>query len=619
MNTTSTPPAFWSLALWRSLKLIWRLGGRSLLLIGVPTLISGILPMVSVWALGRFVDATTAAIYTALPIWQPLGWGVVIGLLQVANTAVSQWGYYWGTKVDGELQAALVAELLEGAYNQPLRFFETPQHQDKVQFLAQGLHYRLRTILELCVSMPAGIITVCGLAAYLGRASIWLPWIMIAGALPLLWARTKYFRAYYWHERQQTPTERRAHYLEGLLMDRGAEAELKLYGAGEGIVQDLAHLYDSMLRFQIGWQRRQSRNQIGIGIAQVGVWGYALITLANQYATGNLSTGVFASSIEAMRRFMDSLFDVLMSWTQLEHDLRYYVEAQDYLRPREVGQVSTGEEQLFSNSQLGEDYLIYATDVSFVYPNTKTPALEDVNIAIKRGEHVALVGPNGAGKTTLVKILLGLYTPTSGLILFSDKGLRVISPPSRLPNCAAVFQDFQKYPVSVRENIGFGCLPKMHDESRLQIAAARAGVDEFVKQLPNKYDTILGKEYDEKGYDLSEGQWQRVAIARAMFADAQFIVLDEPTASLDAQSEIAVYENILKEYKGKTLLLVSHRLAMTPLMDKIIVLEAGRVVECGTHEQLIQQNGLYAHMYRLQSSWYKFTPHKEAKAGELHI
>jgi ATP-binding cassette subfamily B protein len=547
-----------------------------------------------------------------------VGWVVVVGLLQVANTVVSQWGYYWGTRADGEIQARLIAELLECAYNQPLRFFETPQHQDKVQFLAQGLRYRLRTILELCVSLPAGIITVCSLAVYLGRASIWLPWIMIVGALPLLWARARYFRAYYWHERQQTPTERKAYYLESLLMDRGAEAELKLYGAGEGIVRDLVRLYDTVLRFRIGWQRRQSRNQIGIGIAQAGVWGYALITLTYQCAMGDLSVGGFASSIEAVRRFIDSLFDTLMSWTELENDLRYYIEAQEYLRPSEVGQVLLGEEPSRLISQSGEDYLIRATNISFVYPNARTPALQNVDIVIKRGEYVALVGPNGAGKTTLAKILLGLYTPTYGVISFSGKDLQAISPTRWLTHCAAVFQDFQRYAVSIRENIGFGCLSKMHDESRLQTAAARAGVDEFVRRLPNKYDTVLGKEYDEEGHDLSEGQWQRVAIARAMFADAQFIVLDEPTASLDAQSEIAVYENILKEYKGKTLLLVSHRLAMTPLMDRIIVLQAGRVVECGTHEQLMQQNGLYAHMYRLQSSWYKSTPYEEAGVDELH-
>jgi len=631
MSAVSVSVAPWHVTLRRSLRLIWRLGGGELLLIGVPILISGGLPIVSVWALGRFLDDTTTAIHASLPTWQPIGWVVMIGLLQLASRAVSQWGYYWGGRIDGKLQAALIAELLEGAYNQPLQLFETPQHQDRVQFLAQGLQYRLRTILELCVSIPTGTITMCGLAVYLGRANMWLPCVVILGALPLLWVRTKYFREYYWHERQQTATERKAYYLESLLMDRCAESEFKIYGAGEYIVRDLARLYDSILQFRVGWQRRQFRNQSGVGVILVGVWGYALLTLTYQCATGHLSIGAFASSLESVRRFVDTLFDTLMSWTQLNHDLRYYAEAQEYLRPTAsplgsplpslipgTEHTAVREEQPHLRSRSDDDYLIRAMGISFVYPGAKTPALRDVDIEVKRGEHIALVGPNGSGKTTLAKILLGLYTPTSGVILVSGKDLRAIAPTWWRTQCAAVFQDFQKYPVSVRENIGFGNLSRMHDESLLRVAAAQARVDELVNQLPDKYDTILSKEYDENGYDLSEGQWQRLAIARALFADAQFIVLDEPTASLDTQSEIAMYENIVKGFRKRTLVLVSHRLAMAPLMDRIIVLHAGRVVECGTHEQLMRQNGLYSRMYRLQSSWYKLHPSQEETVDELH-
>jgi ATP-binding cassette subfamily B protein len=246
---------------------------------------------------------------------------------------------------------------------------------------------------------------------------------------------------------------------------------------------------------------------------------------------------------------------------------------------------------------------IRCEDVWFTYPGSDRPALAGISCEIAAGQKVALVGENGAGKTTLAKLLLGLYRPDTGRITFDGCDVQQIDPWSLRRAMSAVSQQFVRYQLTLGENVGLGRPDRVEDRASLEEAGERAGIGDLVRALPAGYETLLGP--DVGGVDLSGGQWQRVAIARAFFRDAAVLVLDEPTAALDPLAELAVFERFAELAQGRTALLISHRLGMARLADRVLVLAHGRVVEQGTHEELLRAEGAYATLFRAQARWYR--------------
>jgi ATP-binding cassette subfamily B protein len=255
--------------------------------------------------------------------------------------------------------------------------------------------------------------------------------------------------------------------------------------------------------------------------------------------------------------------------------------------------------------------------VSFTYPGTERPALDDINLVLRPGERVALVGENGAGKTTLVKLLLGLYQPTAGVITVDGVDLREIAPAAWRQEATAIFQDFARYPATALENIAYADIALLPvDESdgvpaAAVAAAEQSGAAEVIAALPQRYATLLGKEF-EGGVELSSGQWQKLALARAYLRAAQIVVLDEPTAALDPRAEVEVYRQFAAAAAGRCAVFISHRLGSTRLAQRIVVLRGGRIIEEGAHLTLLEQGGEYARMFRLQASWYAARSEKQA-------
>jgi ATP-binding cassette subfamily B protein len=246
---------------------------------------------------------------------------------------------------------------------------------------------------------------------------------------------------------------------------------------------------------------------------------------------------------------------------------------------------------------------IAAHGVSFTYPSRSEPSLSDVSVRIERGQIVALVGENGSGKTTLAKVLAGLYAPTAGSVCWDDIDIQTCDPEQVRSRIAVIFQDFVRYFLSAAENIGVGRQQRSDDIDAIVAAARRAGADSYLGTLAQGYQTKLGPQF-LGGVDLSVGQWQRVALARAFFRDAPFIILDEPTAALDARAEYELFESIRTLAAGRTVLLISHRFSSVRSADCIYVLDRGHVVERGTHGELMARQGLYADLFTLQANAY---------------
>lgn len=250
---------------------------------------------------------------------------------------------------------------------------------------------------------------------------------------------------------------------------------------------------------------------------------------------------------------------------------------------------------------LSEINTIEFQDVSYAYPDTEVFALAHVSLVINKGDRIAIVGENGAGKSTLVKMLLRLYEPTHGTVLINGKDFRTFTLESLRHQVGVTFQDFQQYSLTIRENIGVGELSVMNDAAAIQLAAERSGIHEKIIGMPNGYDTMLGHEFGEGGTELSGGEWQKLALARSLVKNASLLILDEPTAALDARSEYQFFQELFKQARAQAVVVISHRFSSVRVADLIIVLEKGRIAEQGTHDELVCQKGLYAELFELQT------------------
>jgi ATP-binding cassette subfamily B protein len=242
--------------------------------------------------------------------------------------------------------------------------------------------------------------------------------------------------------------------------------------------------------------------------------------------------------------------------------------------------------------------------VSFAYPGSERLALKDVSLSIEAGQVVALVGENGSGKTTLAKLLSRLYRPTQGRILWDGQDIAAMDPTALRDQIAVIFQDFLHYEFPARANVAMGRVSRSDDLAAVIAAARRAGAHDFIEALPEGYDTLLSRQFHDEGKELSVGQWQLIALARAFFRDAQLLVLDEPTAALDARAEHALFERIRDLAQGRSVLLISHRFSSVRDADRIFVLRHGELIEQGDHAELMRLGGLYAELFDLQASAY---------------
>ncbi len=326
---------------------------------------------------------------------------------------------------------------------------------------------------------------------------------------------------------------------------------------------------------------------------------------------GSLSVGHFASYLAAAQRFKQYMMSTMYGFMNTDTDLRYVADLIDYLEegesevaPAVVGGTVPAPDAERPTRDNADREIVFQ-GVSFAYPGSDKLVLESVDLTIGPGERIALVGRNGAGKSTLAKLLLGLYPPTDGRIQVDGVDLANLDPLEWRGHVAAVFQDYMRFEITAQDNIVFGDLPRRDDARAMELAAVRSGAAEMIGTLPAGYSTMLGRAFDETGQDISSGQWQRLASARAYFREAPVLVLDEPTAALDAKAEVEVYRRFKELSDGKTVLFISHRLGSARLADRIVFLEDGRVVENGTHDELLARQGKYAHIYSVQAEWYR--------------
>jgi ABC-type multidrug transport system fused ATPase/permease subunit len=581
-----------------AVQLVWAAGRRELLVVLAIKAVNGA-GLAAVLLLGKGVlDGVIAAGRSGG------GTGTVLPRLLALTLVSAGLGFLSAVgREHREILAELTSRhaqsrIIEVAGAVELEAYDRPAFHNRLVRAAGGGQFRPWQVVEGLTGLAGALVGIAGITLALLALQPWLVPLVLAAGVPLLVAVARGGELMFGFRQRMTEAERRRGYLYLLLSGKDAAKELRAFGLGGFLRERFDRLYDEHLAELRKVARRRLRvSLLGNLLTTVVLAGIvaALLVLALNGRIGLAEAGTAAEAVFVLgERLMNAVFagGMLYESSLFIEDFTSFVAMAprvEATRPR--GPAPAGFRRL------------RVEDVSFTYPSATTPAVAGVSMEIGAGEIVALVGENGSGKTTLAKLLCRLYLPREGRVLWDGTDTATVDPDELRRSVAVIFQDFLHYSLPAGENIGMGRHQRIGDAEAVRGAAVHAGADDFLAKLPAGYDTVLGPEF-EGGKELSVGQWQRVALARAFFRDAPFIILDEPTAALDARAEHELFESIRTLCRGRSVLLISHRFSSVRSADRIYVLDGGRVVESGSHDQLMAVGGRYADLFTLQASAY---------------
>jgi ATP-binding cassette subfamily B protein len=498
-----------------------------------------------------------------------------------------------------------------------LAAFENPDFHDQLE-RARGSAITRSVQMVMAVSgVTTNLLTSAGVAfALLLMEPLLVPLIMVA-AIPLLLATVRNSRHAYTFEWAMTPENRERTYLMELLTRREAATEIRVFGATSFLRSRYDRLSAERLRRMREFLRRRLATALAGSVATSIGLGLALVALAALISSGRIEVATALTAGAAMQRLSTSLFAAMSAIGQLVESGMFVDDYNSFVRllpAAEDEESGEGHGPPDAAEQPRARFNgVRVEGVSFRYPAVERQALKDVSIEIEPGEVVALVGENGSGKTTLVKLICQLYEPEAGRIAWAGAGGGTVEPAAVRGDTTVIFQDFLHYYLTAADNISLGRVEREPTPEAIRAAAQRAGAHHFLDSLPEGYGTRLGRQFQD-GHDLSIGQWQRLSLARAFFRGGGFLVLDEPTAALDPKAEYALFQEMRKLWRGRSVLLVSHRFSSVRSADRIYVLHQGEMIEEGSHAALMAADGHYAELFSLQAAAYLDQP-EEISSG----
>ena len=585
------------------------------------TLLGSALPPSIAWVGKALVDSVVAHDHARAERW------VAVELVLVTVTLLaSRGGGLLRQTLGARLGQLVNVRVLEKALTLDLRDFEDSSFYDQLTRARREASSRPIQVVMQLFDMARGVLTLSGYAALLLSFSPWVCLALALASIPATVSEVYFGRLAFRMRNWRSPDTRRLFYLERILASDDAAKEVKLLGVGSLLLDRYRELGSRIVEEDAALASRRFRWGTLLSLASTGVYYGAYATMVGAAASGRLSIGEMTMYAVAFRQGQDSLQSVLSGLGGMHEHALYLSNLYTYLdRPthieRETALLANKQERALADKpgDTADSGAAPATakpksqtpahlelrDVSFKYPGSEGWAVRHVSLDIAPGKSLALVGHNGSGKTTLIKLLLGLYVPTEGQVLLDGREVSAIPEDERRDTFSVVFQDFVRFQLTVRENVGFGMPDKLADDSHVIESFEKGGGARLMKKLPAGLDSQLGKWFDT-GVELSGGEWQAVALGRAFARDeARVLVLDEPTAALDAEAEHTVFERFRELTQGKTALLISHRLPTVRMADRIVVLEGGELRETGSHDELVKKGGLYASLFELQASGYR--------------
>ncbi|MEP6959727.1 MAG: ABC transporter ATP-binding protein, partial [Nitrospirota bacterium] len=569
----------------------------------VVRVIQGFLPLTMLYLTKLLIDAVTEGIKTPSaeaslsPITTILAGLAAVALASAMLTVVASLiSRIHAQVVTDHMHALLQAKSVEV----DLEYYENARYQDTLHRAQQEAPYRPTSILNSLLQFGQDVISLLAMAGILW----WLHWavipVLMLTALPYFFVRLQQSNSLFAWGRERTPLERKAWYVNVLLTQATAAKEIRLFDLGPRLRRWFQDARSVLRRERIALERRWLFAGLAAQIVGVaGVFGVYSLVAAQTYQ-GLLTVGDLVMFFQAVQRASGFLDGVGWSVSTLYESNLFLTTLDEFLNIQSRLPAAKYPQTFPRPIMQG----IRFDHVSFQYSHEERVAIRDFTFTIKPGEHVAFVGANGAGKTTLVKLLCRLYDPSGGRIMIDGIDLRNYPIADVRGAVSGVFQDFVKFQLSAKDNIALGVRSLDVDLSAITQAAKQAGVHETIERLPGGYESLLGKLF-EGGHELSIGEWQKVALARAVLRDSQILILDEPTSAMDAKAEAELFERFHELAQGRIAILISHRLSTVKMADRIFVVDRGEIVEQGTHNALMQQQGLYATLFLTQAQHYQ--------------
>ena len=479
--------------------------------------------------------------------------------------------------------------------------FDNPEFYEKLENANREAGMRPIGILIATFNVISAMISVVSFIVVLATLSPWAPIIIIATAIPGALVNYVYRNKNFRYMRRHSKDRREMTYYSGMMVNKDNAKEVKLLGLGDTFVEKYKGAFK---RYFAGIKRLIIReNVLRVIVSLLATLAtcflFAFVAYDVVFNDGKIGDySLYTGALSSVATYVTTL----VTATATIYEGTLFIDNMMEFMKEETRVVSILDEPIMPSRSV--KHTIELRGVSFSYPGTKRKVLDNVNLTFTSGERTVLVGLNGAGKTTLIKLITRLYDPTEGVIYLDGRDIREYDVKALYDMFGIIFQDFGKYAVTASENIEFGDVQKNHQRRLVEDAAKSGDADAFINELPRGYDTPLTRMFEEDGIELSGGQWQKLAVARAFYKDSDILILDEPTASLDALAEQEIFNQFAELAKGKISVFVSHRLSSAVTADKIVVLKGGRVTELGTHEQLMAQKGDYHLLFSTQASRY---------------
>jgi ATP-binding cassette, subfamily B, bacterial len=489
--------------------------------------------------------------------------------------------------------------VMEQAARLDLTTYEDPLFYDRLERARVQATDRLAMIQQMG-RLFQQVITTLVFSVALAWASPWLILLLALGVLPSFIGETHYAFLGYAKNFRQTPAKRQMDYLRQVAGSREGAKEVKLFGLSKFFTERFQALAHQIYVEDVTLSR--SKLIIGGLLGIIGTLGYygAYVYVIWRTLHGAYDIGQFTFLTAAIQQASSNLQQVFSTASGIADQALFLTDLLAFFEMQPTVQSKPNSLPAPNPIEQGFEF----RNVSFTYPGTERTVLHNFNFTLSRGERIALIGENGQGKTTVVKLITRLYDPTEGQILLDGIDLREYSIEELHRQIGVIFQDFMRFEMTARENIAVGRIDEPHQQAAIEDAAHKSLADTVVDKLAHGYDQVLGRRF-EGGVELSGGEWQKMALARAYLRDAQLLILDEPTAALDARSELEVFERFAELTQGKMALLISHRFSTVRMADRIVVLSGGRLLEEGNHQQLMAKNGLYASMFEMQAASYR--------------
>lgn len=583
-------------------RLVWETRPWILFVMVFTALFNGVVPVLNAWVGAQLLNGVASCFGRgSQALYDVLFWLILYFSILICDKVVNNI-YYILYRIGGELVTNHIKEeIMKKAREVDLSSFDKPDFYERLENANREAGVRPIQIMTSTFDIISRLISMISFIVMLSAVTPWAPIVMIAVSVPSAIINFIYRRKNFLYMRHRSKDRRQLNYYSDVMVNKDMVKEVKLFGLADTFLGKYREVFRNYFRGLRSLMVKEGLWNVGLALLSniVTCAMYIVITIGvcnGQFNVGDYSlyTGALVSISTGVTTLITTTATIYEG-TLFIDNLILFMQEKKQIAPQLPTPLSVKRHQ---------GHLIQFDHVSFHYPGTTRNVIDDVSFTLDAGETCVLVGLNGAGKTTLIKLLTRLYDPTQGTIYLDGHDIRDYNVEELYQMFGIIFQDFGKYAMTVTENIAFGHIDAPIDQKNIKSAAKEASADPFIQQLPHQYQTPLMRIFEEDGIELSIGQWQKLSVARAFYSDSDILILDEPTASLDAIAEQEIFQQFDELRKDKTTIFVSHRLSSATVASKILVLENGKLIEEGNHQELMQKHGKYYELFSVQAKRY---------------